>query len=105
MLRLQGDLAKGLLILRDVLSEDVPKRLGLLRAEVDALRVLDGHGFGCILMHESKGQEEIPYAHTHLHAVGVVFAVIGRLRQVDFGLRLLRGIHDGFRVSCFVSWE
>src|ERR1700744_6524215 len=70
MVWLQCNGAKGLLILRNVLSEDVPKRLGLLRAEIDALQVLDGYGIGCVLMHEAKRQEEIPDAQAHLHAIG-----------------------------------
>jgi hypothetical protein len=45
-LRLQVEFAEGLLVLVQVLPEDVPERLGLLRAEEDALVVLDGELVG-----------------------------------------------------------
>jgi hypothetical protein len=38
-LRLEDQLAKGLFILSKILPQNAPKRLGLLRAQVDALKV------------------------------------------------------------------
>ena len=69
MVRFQSDGTEGLFVLRNVLSQDIPERFCLLRAEIDALRVLDGYRVGRILMHESKGKEKIPHAYAHLHAV------------------------------------
>ena len=40
-LRLEGQRAEGLLVLGEVVAEDVVQGLGLLRAEVDALEVVD----------------------------------------------------------------
>src|ERR1700761_1284041 len=61
--------------------------------------VLDGDILGRVLMDQPEGKEEIPHAYAHLHAVSVIFTVVGSLSQVDFGL-WLGGVHV-FRVSCF----
>jgi hypothetical protein len=72
---LQRDLTEGLLVLSEIVAEDVPEGLGLLRAEIDAFEVFDDELFGALLGHGAEDEEEIPYAHADLHAVGVVFAV------------------------------
>ena len=86
ILRLQVELAKGLLILVQILSKHIPQGLGLLRAEVDALVVEDLELFGALRVGLAKDEVEIPYADANLHAVGVGVAVAGGLGEVDAGL-------------------
>src|SRR6185437_12119846 len=45
----QRDLAEGLFVLGEVVAEDIPQSFRLLRAEVDALKVLDVQLFGSVL--------------------------------------------------------
>jgi len=68
-LRLQRDCPERLLILRNVLPENVPERLGLLRAEIYSLGILNGHRFRRFLMYKAKNKQEVPHADAHLHAV------------------------------------
>src|SRR5579864_4707651 len=89
-LRFQPDLAESGLVLVDVLLQHVQKRFGLLRADVDALKVLDGDVIGSSLVHTAEQKEEIPQVYAHLHAVRVAFTVIGRAIELDFGSRRLR---------------
>ena len=86
VLRLQRNCAKGLLVLRNILSKNVPERFGLLRAEVDALLILNVYMIGCVLVDQSESKKEVPHTYAHLHTVGIVFAVIRCLRERDFGL-------------------
>ena len=85
-LRLERNLAEGLLVLSDILAEDIEERLGLLRADVDALGVFDSDLVSGVLADQAKGEEEIPNAYPDLHAVSVVFAIV--LRFLDVNLRL-----------------
>src|SRR4051795_6516458 len=73
---IEFDLTKGLLVLDDVLLHDEEQRLGLLRAQIDSLKIvdLDAGAFGGL--HGSEAKEEVPYIDTNLHGVGVVFAVL-----------------------------
>ena len=95
-LRLESDFAESLLVLCDVLIENIEKRLGLLRADVDPLSILDRHLVGALLMNESEGEEKIPHAHANLHTVGVVLTVVLRLLNLDSGLRMT-GMHSVFQ--------
>lgn len=94
---LQRDIAKSHLVLFEVLAQHVPQSFGLLRTEVDALLVMDGYFFWCLLLGRAKGQEEIPDADTNLDAIGVGFAIIGGLGQDNAGL--LCGLVHGSRVT------
>src|SRR5579864_988218 len=99
-LRLQLDLAEGGLILRHVLLQNVRQRFGLLRAQENALKILDADGVRRSLVHGSEQQEEIPQADAHLHAVGVMLAVVGGARKLDLRLRLLRShMRSGYRAA------
>jgi hypothetical protein len=68
------------------MAEDVPEGLGLLRAEIDALEVLDVKLFGSVLGHGAEDEEEVPYAHADLNAVGVVFAIVLGIGESECGL-------------------
>jgi hypothetical protein len=85
-LRLERNLAEGLLVLSDVLAQDIEERLGLLWADVDALGVFDSDLVSGVLVDQAKSEKEIPNAYPDLHAVSVVFAII--LRFLDVNLRL-----------------
>lgn len=84
--RLKRNGAEGLLILGEVLAEHIEECLGLLRAQIDALEAADGDLIGRVLVGGAEGEEEIPDAGAHLHAVGVALAIVGRFRDVDPGL-------------------
>jgi len=78
--------SKGMLVLRQILPEYVPQRLGLLWAQEDCLVVADGDFFGTFARRETEDELKIPHADPHLYAVGVGFAVVGGLGKFDLGL-------------------
>lgn len=86
------DFAEGRFVLADVLLQDVEERLGLLRAQVNALKVLDIDQVGGVLGDETEHEEEIPEVGANLNGVGVAFAVVGTVDQMDFGGVV--GIHN-----------
>src|SRR5271157_4010484 len=88
-LRLQFDFAKGGLVLRDVLLQNAEQRLGLLRADVDALETVDDDVLRRGLVHAAEQEKEIPQIHPHLDAVGVALPVVGRVNQLNLGGRRL----------------
>jgi len=73
----QLDFSESRLVLADVLLKDVHQRFCLLRAQINALEILDGDLVGHGLIHHSEAQEEIPEANANLHAVGVILPVFG----------------------------
>ena len=73
---LERESAEGLLVLGEVVAEKVQQRLGLLRAHIDALEVIDLYFVGRILVHGSEDEEEVPDAHANLDAVGVAVAIV-----------------------------
>ena len=83
---LERDGAEGLFVLGEVVAQEVEECLGLLRAKVDALKVLDVELLGGVLVHGAKDEGEVPDAHPDLHAVGVVAAEVGGTGDLDFGL-------------------
>src|SRR5947208_16357199 len=85
---LKGDGAEGLLVLGQIMAEHVPEGFGLLRAEVDALEVPDGELVRALLTHSAEDEEEVPYAHADLDAVGVAVAVVLGAGEFEGGLFL-----------------
>src|SRR5258708_6645513 len=75
--RVELDLAEGGLVSRNVLLQESKQRFGLLRAQVNALHITNLHMRFGLLLEGSEDQKEVPDIHTHLHAVGVILAVIG----------------------------
>ena len=80
----EPDFAERSFVLRDILLQHVEQRLGLLRAQLDALEVLDVHGFGRRLIGKAEHEQEVPKAGSNLNAVGVVLAVLGQVDDVNF---------------------
>ena len=91
-MRLERNRSEGLLILGEVLAEHVPESLGLLRTEIDAVMIFDVDLVGRVLMSDAEIEEEIPDAYAHLNAVGIGFAIIRGLAELDFGLGMT-GVH------------
>ncbi len=98
----QAERPERLFVLRQVLPKDVPKRLGLLRAQIHGAMVLDRHLVRCVTGSEAEDKLEIPNTDANLHTVGVDLAVIGRLRNIK--LRLWGWIHGSPRLLC-QAWE
>src|SRR5947209_3504223 len=88
----QLDLPECALILRDILLQDRKQRLGLLRAHVDTLEIVDLNLRLTLLLQCAKDQEEVPDAYPHLHAVGITLTIIRTVDQLD--IRLHRNSHS-----------
>ena len=86
------DLTKRALVVRHVLLQNCRQRLGLLRAEINALKISHFHLIFGLLLHGAENQEKIPDIHSNLHAVGVGFPVI---RSIGNGKIRLRGDDHG----------
>ena len=84
--RIEFDLAECVFITRDVLLQKPQQRLGLLRAEIDALKILDFHLGLALLLQRPKNQKEVPDIDPHLHAVGIAFAIVLIILQFDVRL-------------------
>lgn len=74
--RVELDLAEGALVIGDVLVQDRGERFGLLRTEINPLKIPDFNLIFRLLLHGAEHQEEVPYIDPHLHTVGVGFAII-----------------------------
>src|SRR6202034_553238 len=84
--RVQFDFAESSLIAGDILLQQSEESLGLLGAQIDALKVAQLDLRFALLLHRSKDKEEVPYIHAHLHAVGIGFPIVGGIGQFDIGL-------------------
>src|ERR1035438_1973091 len=62
------DFPKGLFVLLHVMLQQTQKRLGLLRAQIDALEVGDIDDFGGVLFDGAELQKEVPDVQADLHA-------------------------------------
>src|ERR1041385_6953808 len=85
------DLPKRAFILPDVLLQNCEQSLGLLRAEIDALKVLHLNFLCCHGLQATKNQQKVPHAYADLYRIGVSIAVIGGVDQANVGL--LRNCH------------
>ena len=91
------DLTKRALIFRHILLQNCRQRLGLLRAEINALKISHFHLRFRLLLHGAKDQEKIPDIHSHLHTVGVSFPIIRSIGDVK--IRLRGGNHGALSVT------
>jgi hypothetical protein len=73
---IESDGSKGLLVLGKVIAQYVEERLGLLWAEIDALKVLHAELVGRILSHGTEDKKEVPDGHPDLNAIGIAIAII-----------------------------
>ena len=88
--RIQFDFAKCALVPGDILLQDRRQGFRLLRAQIDALKIVDLHLGLALLLQGTEYQKEIPDIHSHLHAVGIVLTIFGRIDELDIGLRWVR---------------
>ena len=84
--RFQVQFAERLFVLGEILSEHIPQGLGLLRTQEDRAVITDVHLFGAFAGGEPENELEVPHAHAHMHAVGIYFAKIGGLGNIELGL-------------------
>jgi len=91
-LRFDMNFAERRFVLADVLLQYVEQGLGLLRAEIDTLEILNIYDIRGILGDQAEHEEEIPEIRPDLDAVGVALAIIGAVNKMDFGSGI--GIHN-----------
>ena len=85
--RIEFDFAKSALITGHVLLQDGSQRLGLLRAQIDSLKIKHFDLVLGLLLESAEHQEEIPDIHSYLNAIGVALPVFRTIDQLDVGLR------------------
>ncbi len=95
-LRFERKGTERLFVLGNILAQHIPQGLCLLGAEIDGLVVADRDLIRAFAGSEPEDQLEIPHANADLDTVGVRFAVIIRLGEIE--LRLLRWTHDSNRL-------
>lgn len=95
--RIQLDLAKRAFVAIHILLQDGHQRLGLLRAQINALEVLYFDLGLALLLQRAEDQKKVPHTYPHLHAIGVVLAVTFGFDQFDIGLIWIR--HGVFSVA------
>lgn len=83
---IQFDLAESALVAGDILLQQSQQGLGLLRAEVDALKIADFNLAFALLLQRAENHEEVPDIHPHLDTIGVGLSVVGGIHQLDIGL-------------------
>ena len=94
----QFDFPEGVFVARNILLQDCHQGLGLLRTEVDSLKIADLDLAFVLLVQGSENEEEIPDIYPHLHAVGIVLAIVGRIDQV-YGVLLRNICHKKISVA------
>ena len=80
--RIEFDLAEGGFVTGDILLKQTQQRLGLLRTEINALKIADFDLGLSLLLQCPENQEKVPYIYPHLHAVCVVLTIIGVVGQL-----------------------
>ena len=80
-------LSERALVARHILLQQGHQRLGLLRAQVNPLEVVQFDLRFGLLLQRPKDKEEVPHVHPNLHAIGIVLAVIRAINQLDIRLR------------------
>jgi hypothetical protein len=92
----QRECSKGLFVLGNVLPQHIPQGLGLLRTQENGSVIPDVYLIGRLAGCQSEHKLEIPYADAHLDAVGIGFAEIFGLGEID--LRLRSWTHNSTRL-------
>jgi len=95
VLRFEPDFTESAFVLTDVLLEDIEQGFCLLGTDIDALKILNRHTFRSSLIHSAEQQQEVPQVDAYLNAVGIIFPVVRRLRQLNFGSRRLSHSYQG----------
>src|SRR5215467_13189454 len=90
------DFAERLFVLNNILFQDGHERLGLLRAQVDALEVLHLDVARALRLNPAKDQQKVPHADTHLHGICITLTIIGGVQKAN--IRLLRRMRHKLRL-------
>jgi hypothetical protein len=88
----QRDRPECLLVLGHVVSKDVEQSFGLLRAEIDSLKVFHLDLIGRRTAQSAEDEHEVPHRETNLNAVGVGVAVVSGFVQGNAGLLFGTGL-------------
>jgi len=88
---LKLDLTERGLVVGYVLLQERHQRLGLLRAEINSLKISQFYLRFRALLHGPEDEEKIPDVYTDLHTIGVSLAVIFGLNELY--IRLIDCIH------------
>src|SRR5439155_6744369 len=80
------DFTERAFVAHHVLLQYRQQRLGLLRAEIDALKVMHFYLGLTLLLQSSEHQKKIPHIHSYLHAISVRLAVLRAVHQLCVGL-------------------
>ncbi len=76
--RIELDLAKRAFVARHILLQKSQQSLGLLRAQVNSLKIADLNVGLALLLQGAEDKKKVPYIDPHLYAVRVVLPV-GRI--------------------------
>src|SRR6476660_1622509 len=88
--RIQLDLTKCAFVPGYILLQDGRQGFGLLRTQINSLEIIDLHLRLALLQKRAEYQKEVPDVHPHLHAVGIILAIVGSIAQFDIGLNWVR---------------
>jgi hypothetical protein len=100
--RVELDFTEGAFVARYILLKKSKEGLRLLRAKINALKISNLYLSLALLLQGPKDHEEIPDIHSHLHAIGVGFAVVRSTAELD--VRLWRNTH-GRKCNDFQGWK
>ena len=78
--RIELDLAKRAFVARYILLQKSQQSLGLLRAQVDSLKITDLNVCLALLLQRAEDKKKVPYIDPHLHAVRIALAVVRIIR-------------------------
>src|SRR6266567_1892058 len=85
--RIKLDLAKGAFVVGDILVQNRSQRLGLLRAQVNALKISYLDLIFRLLLHGAEHEKEVPNIDPHLHTVGISLAILSGIDDAEIRLR------------------
>src|SRR5260370_40272961 len=89
--RIKLDFAERALVTGDVLLQESEQSLCLLGTQIYPLEVADLDLGLSLLLQSAEDEKEIPDVHAHLHAIGIVLFIVGRIVKLD--VRLGRNAH------------
>jgi hypothetical protein len=84
--RVKFDFSEGGFVAGNILLQESEQGFRLLWAEVNALEVPDFDLSFALLLYGAKYEEKVPDIHSHLHAIGIGFPIVGGIDQLDIGL-------------------
>src|ERR1700722_16066957 len=85
--RIELDLPERALVASDILLQQSQQCLGLLRTQIDPLKIADFDLGFRLLLQRTENQKEVPNIDAHLHAVRVAFPVVWIAHQLQIRLR------------------